>query len=659
MSRFKPRHVARYAKRMGWRARANACTAALLLATFPGAVMAQQEAPAIQAATSAQTARAASETENPSGHPTRSDRRRAAKAYLDASKLFLAGQFDRARQEYERAAALDPSNSDYRRAALVARNHEVTALVQAAAKDRLRGDESGARAALLAAFQLDPNNIEVSQHLDQLGGDIARAEPRPIYEQAGSAIAGAIQLEHTAGPHSFHIREDEHRVIQEVFQSYGIHAMVDQSVGGQQVRLDIDDATFPQAMRALSLLTNSFYVPLDEHRVIVARDTPTNRERFMRESLETFYVPGLTSDTMTEVTNLARSVFQAQRVAADPASGSITLRAPQPDLDAFNSTMRELLDGDSQIVLDVRMLQIAHTATRNTGVQPPQSITAFNVYAEEQSILNANQSLVQEIISSGLAAPGDTLAILGILLASGAVSSSLFSSGLALFGGGITQSALEPGSFTANFDLNTSDTREIDDIQLRLGDGQDGTLKLGEKYPIETSQYSNLASNVPNIPGLNGAGTSSGLSSLLSGLSTTVPTIPQIQYQDLGLTLKVTPRVLRNGDVALTISLKLTGLAGSSVNGLPVLNNQSYEGVVMLRQGSAAVVAGEMDRSESRAITGTPGLSEIPGMNNVTGKELQSNYATLLILITPHVVRGIQPGGHSPMYRVVGMTPLP
>ena len=75
----------------------------------------------------------------------------------------------------------------------------------------------------------------------------------------------------------------------------------------------------------------------------------------------------------------------------------------------------------------MRLIQIAHTSERNTGVQPPQSFSAFNVYAEEQSILNANQSLVQQIISSGLAAPGDTLAILGILLASGQVSSSLFS----------------------------------------------------------------------------------------------------------------------------------------------------------------------------------------------------------------------------------------
>ena len=77
------------------------------------------------------------------------------------------------------------------------------------------------------------------------------------------------------------------------------------------------------------------------------------------------------------------------------------------------------MDGRSQILLDVKLIQLAHNRTLNTGVTPPQQVTAFNVFAEEQSILNANQALVQQIISSGLAAPGDTLAILAILLASG------------------------------------------------------------------------------------------------------------------------------------------------------------------------------------------------------------------------------------------------
>ena len=467
------------------------------------------------------------------------------------------------------------------------------------------------------------------------------------------AVAGdAAVLEPTAGVHSFHLRADQRQIIQQVFKAYGIEVSVDNTILAKQARLDVDDVDFETAARVVGLVTESFYIPLDAHHVLAARDTKENRQQFTPLELETVYLPGLSATELTDVVNLAKNVFNARQAAAEPASGTITIHASQSTMNAFNATMRELLDGRNQVMLEVRMIQLAHTSTRNTGVQPPQSMTAFNVYAEEQSILNANQSLVQQIISSGLAAPGDTLTILGILLASGQVSSSLFSNGIALFGGGLTQSALAPGAVSGNLNLNSSDSRELDQMQLRLGDGETATIKSGTKYPIQTSSFSSLGASVPNIPGLTGAGSSSSLSSLLATYSGSMPNIPQVEYQDLGLTLKATPKVLRNGDVALTIDMKIDALAGTSINGNPVLNNRAWSGVVTVKQGEAAEVVSEMDKSESRAVSGTPGISEIPGLNDLTGNETQKNYATLLIIITPHVIRGTQAAGHSPMLRV-------
>jgi Flp pilus assembly secretin CpaC len=259
---------------------------------------------------------------------------------------------------------------------------------------------------------------------------------------------------------------------------------------------------------------------------------------------------------------------------------------------------------------------------------------------------------VQQIVSSGLASPNDPLAILLILAASGQVSSSLFSNGFALFGGGLTQSALSTSPATLNLNLNSSDSRELDQMELRLGDGEAATMRTGSRYPIQTSSFSSLGASTSTIAGLTSAGTSGSLSSLLASYSGSVPNVPQVEYQDLGLTLKATPKVMRDDDVALTIDLKIDALSGTSINGNPVLNNRAWSGVVTLKKGEAVEVVSELDRSESRAVSGTPGISEIPGLNNLTGKDTQKNYATLLIVITPHVIRGTQAAGHSPMMRI-------
>jgi type II secretory pathway component GspD/PulD (secretin) len=459
-----------------------------------------------------------------------------------------------------------------------------------------------------------------------------------------------VQLESAPGLHSFHLHADRKQIIPQVFRAYGLTAMLDSSVNPFLTRFDVDDASFEQAARVLSLDTNTFFVPLDAHRVLVAADSPTNRNQFLRQDLETVYLTGLSDDELNDVLSVAKNIFAVQQATLSLSERALTLRAPQRTLEAFNATMQSLIEGRSQVLLDVRMIQVAHSNDRNTGVQPSQSITAFNVYAEEQSILNANASTVQEIISSGLASSTDTLGIIAILIAAGDVSSSLFSNGYALFGGGITESALEPGQITFNLSLNTTDSRQLDQVQLRLVDGEKGALKLGERYPIQTSSYSSLLSNSSSIAGLTSAGTSSSLSS--SSSQTSSANTPMVQYEDLGLNLTVTPKALRNGKVALTLEMKLTGLSGSSVDGNPVLDNREYTGVVTLKEGEATVVATNMNKSQSLAISGTPGLSEIPGMDDVTDKDRQQSYATLVIVITPHLVRGPQAAGHTAMMRV-------
>ena len=638
-----------------WRAAGACCAAAALLAVAAASAAQSTVAPTGQGAPAANAApaqTAAPNAEKEVRRPRNADRRKAAKLYLSASKLFVDSQFEAAMKDYEAAAQLDPGNNDYRMAAEVARSHAATALVQAAAKDRLLGNDAAARAALSRALELDPRNIEATEHMDELADDAAREQPKELYRTSAAESSQPIVLTPDPGLRSFHLRNDQRQVIERVFEAYGVMAMLDDSVRSTVVRLDIDDVDFETAARVLGMLTNSFWVPLDGRRAVVASDNRENRQKFMRQDLETVYLSGLSDDELKEVENIAKNAFEVQQVSSSPSARTITLRAPPDTLSAFNATMRSLLDGKSQVVLDVRMIQVAHNTNRNTGAQFPQSITAFNVYAEEESLLSQNQSLVQQIISSGLASPNDPLAILGILIASGQVSSSLLSNGFALFGGGLTQSALTTGSTTLNLNLNSSDSRELDQIQLRLQDGEKGTLKDGERYPIQTSSYSSLSGSIPNIPGLTGAGVSSSLSSLLSSLTSSVPNIPMVQYQDLGLTLSATPSVMRNDTVGLSIEMSLTALSGTTIDGNPVLDNRAYNSLVTLKEGEAAVVATEVDKSESMAISGTPGISEIPGLNNVTGKDLQQDYATIVIIMTPHVVRGLQAAGHTAMMRV-------
>jgi Flp pilus assembly secretin CpaC len=87
------------------------------------------------------------------------------------------------------------------------------------------------------------------------------------------------------------------------------------------------------------------------------------------------------------------------------------------------------------------------------------------------------------------------------------------------------------------------------------------------------------------------------------------------------------------------MEINLRALAGQSVNGVPIIGNREYKGSIALIDGEPAVVAGQVSHSETLALSGIPGLSQIPGFNKLaTTNTKQLDDDELLVVITPHVV---------------------
>ncbi|MBV8672836.1 MAG: hypothetical protein JOZ33_05335 [Acidobacteriaceae bacterium] len=577
--------------------------------------------------------------EPPTKKPSERERREAEKAYLAGAKALEHEDFKTAEQNFDTAASLVPNNERYSAAREIARQHQVTALIQAADKAKLLGHMDEQQSDLRQAFLLDPKNSMVAQHMDEISGATPDSDtPRPEDIRVGPPI----ELAPTQGRHSFRLHTSGTDMLRQVLTAYGITPTFDSSVKNQPVRLDLENVDFSQAAQAARLVTRTFFVPLDPKRVLVAEDTKENRTKFQRLAVETVYFPGLTPTEITEMGNVARNVFEAQQVTVSAGNGTMTVRAPADKITALNSTLAEMLDGRSEIQLDLRLYSIAKTRTQNIGLEFPQTVTLFNVESEVNSILSSNPGLVQQIISSGLASAGDTAAIAAILISSGAVSSSILSQGFAVFGGGKTLTGITTQPGTANLALNSSDTRILDSVTMRVLDQEESTIRSGTRYPIITSSYSALAGSTLAVPGLSSAGVSSSLTGLGIGgseLASSSSVIPQVQYQDLGLTLKVKPMVQKNRDVSLNLDLKITSLAGSSINNIPVLDNQQYTAIATLKLGESALVLSSLSKQQSKAVTGIPGLSDLPGFQSTTNSLTENNFSDLVIVITPHVVR--------------------
>jgi general secretion pathway protein D len=116
------------------------------------------------------------------------------------------------------------------------------------------------------------------------------------------------------------------------------------------------------------------------------------------------------------------------------------------------------------------------------------------------------------------------------------------------------------------------------------------------------------------------------------------PPMPTFNFEDLGLSLKVTPFVHSLDEVTLEIEIEFKMLGAGSLNGVPVIANRKYQGKIRLQTSEWAIVAGLLDETKTNSVSGIPGLKDIPGLGLLLRENNKSSDKNnVLVVIKPRV----------------------
>ncbi|HVZ48388.1 MAG TPA: type II and III secretion system protein, partial [Gemmatimonadaceae bacterium] len=113
---------------------------------------------------------------------------------------------------------------------------------------------------------------------------------------------------------------------------------------------------------------------------------------------------------------------------------------------------------------------------------------------------------------------------------------------------------------------------------------------------------------------------------------------PQIQRQDVGIQLKVTPHVTANRHVLLDVYAEQQQLTTVTVAG-PSTSKNTAQTQVLVADGESAVIGGLTQTELKRNKSGIPILMDLPGIGRLFSQSDQTETKKdLLIIITPHIV---------------------
>ncbi|QWP78593.1 type II secretion system secretin GspD [Lysobacter sp. K5869] len=122
-------------------------------------------------------------------------------------------------------------------------------------------------------------------------------------------------------------------------------------------------------------------------------------------------------------------------------------------------------------------------------------------------------------------------------------------------------------------------------------------------------------------------------------------TYSQVQYLDTGVILKVRPRVSRDGMVFMDIVQEVSSVGAPLNNNSTnvTINNRKLKTEAAVQSGETVLLAGLINDETRRTGAGLPGLSRIPVLGGLFGKQgSATTRRETIILLTPTLVRSPQ-----------------
>jgi general secretion pathway protein D len=532
--------------------------------------------------------------------------------------------YDTALVHYERALRSSPMNAEYKLRTDHMRFTDGQYHLERGEKALKAGDLQTAAGEFEKARGVDPSNAAADQELKKTMDLIAAKGAAANGTPASTAppddtelLTGPPELKPLSRePVNFKMTNTAPAIFETIAKIAGLSVIFDPDFTNapHRITIELPNVTLEQALDTVAMASKAIWKPVTSNVIFVAADSAAKRKDIEDEVVRTFYVTNtIVPNDLTEIANGLRTLLDIRKVQAVASQNAIVVRDTPDKVLLAEKVIRDLDKAKPEVLIHVQVLTANRDRLRDLGILPGQSISVgFNPGTHPSTVLPSASNTTttggtSSTTSSTASIPVVTLNDLQHLATA-------------------DWTAALPGA-TANALLTDNNTRIIQDPEVRVTDGQEAKLTIGEKIPTATGSFQ--------------AGVGVGVGGGAGVVNPLVNT--QFTYQDVGVKIDVTPHVHPDGDVSMKMSIEVSSLDGSSnIGGInqPIIASKKYEADIRLKDGESNVTSGLIERTETNNVNGIPGLAQMPLLKYLfsdNSKEVIDN--EVLIVMTPHIIR--------------------
>ena len=526
------------------------------------------------------------------GAPTYSDQ--ASAAYDRGVRAEAQPEYDAAFVAYSEAHKLKPKEPKYTVAYLRVRGLAAEEHVRKGQllRETLKFQEA------LAEFQrgaeIDPTYYVAQQEVQRTNEMIRKQAqqaqagtppaPKPVSQltKLAADTEGPVDLEPFSDtPLTLRMTTTSDNVYKTIGKLAGINVLFDLDYRPQRINIELDEVPLREALRMVALQSKTFWRPISSKAIFVASES--KRKEYEDNVMTTFYIRNASTPAeLQEVVGTLKGILDLSRIQVNPTHSTITLRGTPDQMVLAQKLITDIDKPKSEVIIDIAVLEVSRSRLRTIGTTVPTST-----------------SIALQAATAGGA---------------GAVK-------LGNLAGGNFAVAVPGGSFS--FLMSDSNTKVLQNPQIRVLDQGKATLKIGDRVPIATGSFSSV-----------GGGSGGGVSPLVN---------TQFQYLDVGVNIDITPHIHSDHEVTLKMVLEVSTVTGSqNIGGIsqPTIGQRHIEHETRLGDGEINLVGGILEDSETESLSGYPWLANIPILKYLFGQENKQRRQTEIVFaIIPHIVR--------------------
>jgi general secretion pathway protein D len=319
----------------------------------------------------------------------------------------------------------------------------------------------------------------------------------------------------------------------------------------------------------------------------------------LREQI-TAVVPGAAPGEARQIGARAENVI----IWADPGTNALVITAPAEAMRSLRMVIDRLDIRRAQVLVEAIIAEVSYNRAAELGVTWALDGSGDNnIVGLTKLGTGANISDLAGAALAGDAAIGQAIAGLpqGLIVGAGRIGGSGTNWGVVL-------RAL----------LSDSDTNVLSTPSIVTMDNEEAEIKVGQEVPFLTGQFA-------------GTGAQPGI----------VNPFQTIERRDVGLTLRVTPKINEGDAVVMTVALETSNLSGPIGGAVDLITNQrSITQKVLIEDGEILVLGGLVSDDLIQSERRVPLLGSIPILGYLfRSQSATTEKRTLMVFLRPVILR--------------------